>query len=183
MRRNIIRGLAFTLLVALFLFSGCSSMKGKTDVSLSKIPFEILLEESNRTAWKPSDRLKELYVPITKAGELRSYLDVKSDDPISAPFPPTELKQINFDREITVFLTRGLQTTGFYKLKIGGIERGNRTVYIRVVKTDPQGPAPDVMEYRITLLKIAKENLPKGTVQILFTDESGNILSKKEITV
>jgi hypothetical protein len=57
----------------------------------------------------------------------------------------------------------------------------NNEVYVRIELSDPDGAASEAVEYRITLLKVSKEDLPSGNVNIIFVDQTGNVLESKQI--
>ena len=126
---------------------------------------------------------KEVYVPLTKKDDIYSHLAVRKQEYGSSPFPPKELDQIDFEREIGLLLTRGVKPTGFFTLEVSKIEAEKQNIYVRIVTTDPLGAAPAMVEFKMTLLKVAKEYLPKGKANFIFIDPSGKIHNQVEIEI
>jgi hypothetical protein len=149
----------------------------------AEVPFQVLIRDADMTAWQPFRQMKqEVYLPLTNEQSLSTNLGLNSLDPASQPFPPKELKQINFDKEIGFYLTRGIKGRGGYTLEVTRLEKEGQTVYVRVHLQDPQGMADSAMHYRVTLLKMEKADLPSGDVKYVVTDQSGNVLTTQERT-
>jgi hypothetical protein len=56
-------------------------------------------------------------------------------------------------------------------------------VEINLSLTDPHDEATGVEEYRVTLIKIKKEDLPEGNINILIKDQEGRILERGVFSV
>lgn len=177
------------ILVSVFLtlipLTGCvvEEKKGESNMVLdSSIPFEVLIKDSNNTAWvSKENNLKEMYLALTEKNEIYSYLNINSDDPVSSPFPPKELKKVDFNNEIALFLTRGEKASGPFSLDVISIEKEEKKVFVQVKMEDPVDVAYDAVQYRITLLKLSKENLPEGKINVIFIDKNKEVLYQETI--
>jgi hypothetical protein len=174
-----------TVFLTLIPLTGCvvEERKGKSDMVLDKIiPFEVLIKDSNKTAWvSKENNLQQMYLVLTEKNEMNSYLNIDSDDPVSSPFPPKELKKVDFNNEIALFLTRGEKASGPFSLDVISIQKGEKKVFVQVKMGDPRDVAYDAVQYRITLLKVSKENLPEGKINVIFIDQNKEVLHEESI--
>ncbi|MGZ6503221.1 MAG: protease complex subunit PrcB family protein [Tumebacillaceae bacterium] len=181
-------GLIGVLLFAGFQLIGCAPKQpqGATPVGQlrerAEVPFQVLVRDKEMTAWQPYNLLKrEVYVPVINETKLSTFLNINSLDSETEPYPPKEIKLINFDSEIGFYLTRGLKSSGGYSLRVTRIEKEGQTVYVHLNLQDPKGMVDAAMHYKVTLLKINRADLPKGDVKMIVTDQNGKSLQTWDI--
>lgn len=187
MKRNVRFSVISAILLSMSLLIGCApqNVRGAKNVQPSQktvsVPFQVLIKDADMTSWMPYKALKqEQYFPFGSEQQLVSELHVNSLDS-SQPFPPAELQQIDFQKEIGFYLTRGLKGRGGYTLQVVKIEQLGTNLYVDVNTQDPKGMADSAMHYRVTLLKIPRDHLPHGFVNFVVRDQQGAPLSQRRV--
>lgn len=106
------------------------------------------------------------------------FISVTSNDPISAPFPPKELNDIDFSNEIGILLSLGLKSNSPHLLSISKIIEKENELIVAVEVTPPGDVAADALDFRITLLKLDRSDVSKSVDNVLIKTNSGEILSE-----
>ncbi|WP_157721803.1 hypothetical protein [Tumebacillus avium] len=175
MRRK--RFLIVVFLLCATTVSGCSNQG-------EQVPFEILLNGVDRAVWfQDTADPGALYVPLASKEDLASYVTGIEERQKETPFPPAELKQIEFDQEVGVYLTQGHKGFQEYWVEVERIEKQGQQVSVLANVTQPKGAAADMSSYRVTLLKLKKSDLPHGNVKFVFYDQDGKVLAEKSVTL
>jgi hypothetical protein len=144
-----------------------------------KVPYTMLLDDASRTAWKSMNEFPPTFQIIKDVNEfIPLFSGAITNDPISSPFPPNELGNIDFDNEIGIVISRGYQRSGPHSLKINDIRENKNilTIYAELVNPE-RGVHTAAVDYRISLLKVKKSDIPSDTIKWELRDQQNNVLN------
>jgi hypothetical protein len=143
-----------------------------------KIPYTILLNNVSRTSWKNENTLQQMFHLIEKENDFNTLFSEIHDttDPISSPFPPTELKNIDYKNEIGIVISRGYHASDTYGVKVNDIRVNKNFLTIYVELMNPaEGFSLATSDYRLSLLKIKKSDIPDSINKCELRDQINNI--------
>jgi hypothetical protein len=171
------RRTAVVLMIAMWL-PACAAVVPK---GTAAVPFQVLLNNHTKIAWKPASAQTEAFLFLNEAKDLAAYPIAGTSDPFSSPFPPAELGQVDFAKEVAVFLTRGVSPQGPSGLEISGMNRDGTGITVKLKLIHPGDKASTIDEFRVTLVKIPREALPSRPFKIHFVDEAGKAVRELEV--
>lgn len=160
--------------------SGCSQDNyNRNENSVVAANYEELLSGINFTAWYPSENLKETYVVLDQENQFHTaFPNVSTSDPISQTFPPKELAQVDYCTDVAIILTPGHKQSGMHGIKIERLEISENKLVIKMNKSSYTEKSIQAKSFRFTLLKVSRQQLPIGNIDVVFVDQNGQVLKE-----